>query len=254
MAAEIAVHPDKPVVSFEPQHSNDKASTGDTSNTLNVALESSMKIWQVTVSTLCNITTLHCIILQPSGSRVVGGLFSHVHSNSLETTPSHLSAALDYSWMDFPKPNTGYKQGKREYYPRGKTLSQTTIPLAKYLSFSYQVFLWFFFCAGVDECSVSSGSRSTSHSPSPTPSSSNSSSSFISQQKRSSPTVLIGSSRNSAIVSLPSSGSLPTETFSRKVFVGGLPPDIDQGASEVQSALFCCDFLFVCFRCKQCYP
>ncbi len=145
MAAEIAVHPDKPVVSFEPQHSNDKASTGDTSNTLNVALESSMKIWQVTVSTLCNITTLHCIILQPSGSRVVGGLFSHVHSNSLETTPSHLSAALDYSWMDFPKPNTGYKQGKREYYPRGKTLSQTTIPLAKYLSFSYQVFLWFFF-------------------------------------------------------------------------------------------------------------
>ncbi len=32
----------------------------------------------------------------------------------LETTPSHLSAALDFSWMDFPKPSR-FTTIRREY-------------------------------------------------------------------------------------------------------------------------------------------
>ena len=52
MAADIAMHPDEPM-SFEPRCPDDKASTGastsptTTTNSLNAALESSMKIWQV---------------------------------------------------------------------------------------------------------------------------------------------------------------------------------------------------------------
>ncbi len=107
-------------MSFEPRHSDDKASTGDTSsppnskNTLNVALESSMKIWQVTSTLACR--EMHCyLFMQPSGA---GDLFST--RNVLESTPGHLSAALDYSWMDFPKPSSGYKQ--KEFFSRGKQL------------------------------------------------------------------------------------------------------------------------------------
>ena len=65
MAADIAMHPDEPM-SFEPRCPDDKASTGASRSTSptttttngNVALESSMKIWQVSAC---------CMLIDTSG-------------------------------------------------------------------------------------------------------------------------------------------------------------------------------------------
>ncbi len=42
----------------------------------------------------------------------------------LETTPSHLSAALDFSWMDFPKPSrfTTIRREHASHYSRGRPI------------------------------------------------------------------------------------------------------------------------------------
>ena len=72
----------------------------------------------------------------------------------------------------------------------------------------------FFSVSVSDELSLSSGS--SSHGVSRTPSPPSSSYSLF----------------NGNPAAGSSSSSLPPETYSRKVFVGGLPPDIDQGTQS----------------------
>ena len=44
--------------------------------------------------------------------------------------------------------------------------------------------------------------------------------------------------------------TIPTDVYSRKVFVGGLPPDIDDGKTLARLSCVTCILRCVCFHCR----